>query len=281
MSDIPNITSVVNSATELLDDIRGGAITRMKAQHEQALDNFGDEKAQKLSEFNNQKTSALNDLANRANAVIESVESHLAESQDQQTHMRLTKNQALIPSPDGSFPLHWTKGHIKAAKIIETVESGTPVNERSHTAREFLSAINCDVQYFAGRFHIWELEINPHRVNSGGQQLESYFLYQSVRYSSAITMAAVVKHISGVIPSRFFCEELQANAPAKLCGVNIGIGSTRNSYLNTTSQVHGQHVPLSETTVIQIALPAVVTGNVDIKQGAWGQFPFIGEQAYD
>lgn len=291
MSDIQDITSVVNSASSLLDDIRGGAITRMKAQHDEsmqqfgterqgALNSFADEKSQSLNEFNSQKNAALNSFDQQGQAKINEVQAHLASSRDSQTHMRLTKNQALIPNEDGSFPLHWTKGFIKGAKIVETVQTGTPTEERSPLAREFLKAINADTSHFAGRFHIWEIEINPHRLVDG-QKRESYFLYQYLRYSQAITLAAVVKHIRGVVPSRYFCQDLQANQPAKVCGVNVSVGISRNGYTHTTTQVHGQDKPMEETTVIQIALPAAVTGDVDISKGAWGQFPYISEQAYD
>lgn len=291
MSDIQDITSVVNSASSLLDDIRGGAITRMKAQHDESMQQFGTErqgalnafegeKNQSLTEFNSQKNAALNSFDQQGQAKINEVQAHLASSRDRQTHMRLTKNQALIPNEDGSFPAHWIKGFVKNAHIVETIDTGVEVVDRSPLAREFLSAINSDMKNFAGRFHVWEIEIAPHRIVSGEKQA-TYFLYQFLRYSQAVTMAAIVKHVRGVVPSRYFCHGLEANAPAKVCGMLTSIGNNRNYYTYTTTKVHGENVPLEETTVLQIALPAAVTGEVDISKGAWGQFPYIGEQAYD
>ena len=94
MSDIPNITSVVNSATELLDDIRGGAITRMKAQHEQALDNFGDEKAQKLNEFNQEKAqvfAAADSQLQQRRAAVDAVLNNLAGQHSMLKHLYLDR----------------------------------------------------------------------------------------------------------------------------------------------------------------------------------------------
>lgn len=106
MSDIPNITSVVNSATELLDDIRGGAITRMKAQHEQALDNFDDEKAQKLNEFNQEKAQAF----------------AAADSQLQQRRAAVDAVLADVTKNTDFFVLHFDKAIHSQASLNPTID---------------------------------------------------------------------------------------------------------------------------------------------------------------
>lgn len=287
MSDIPNITSVVNSATELLDDIRGGAITRMKAQHDESMQQFGterqgalssfaDEKSQSLNEFNSQKSAALNSFDQQGKVKIAEVDNSLSQYVDAQSHVRLTKNQALRANDAGTFPVSWASGYVTRAERIERVSTGIEPSERSPLAQEFLSAINSNGKYFAGSFDIWELEIEPHRHDG---TTYSYAMYQHFRKSCAVTAAAIVKHISGVVPDGFWCHGLRANEPAKVCGRTFHVGTNRNSYSNCHPYVRG--VGQDEKTIIQVALPAVVTGEVDISKGAWGQFPYIGEQAYD
>ena len=291
MTELENIGKLAATASELLDAIRGGEIANMKAEHVQVLEDFdtaykkaisdfGTEKTQKLNEFNNQKTSALNDLANRANAVIAKVESELSAYVNKQSHIRVTKNQALLPNEGGSFPLGWSSGYIKRATKLETVKSGVMPDQRSELAQEFLNAINSNRQYFAGSFDIWEIEINPYRIKDG-QKADSFFMYQFLRRSQTLTIAAVVKHISGAVPTGFYCSGLEANQPAKLCGTSIGVSTNRNHYTHIHPMVKGTDKAENETTVIQIALPAAVTGFVDLTHGAWGQFPYIGDQAFD
>ena len=287
MTGLENIGNLAATASELLDAIRGGEIANMKAEHvqvleefetayNQAISNFNTEKNQKLNEFNNQKTSALNDLASRANNVIANVESYLADARDTQSHFRLTKNQALRASEGGGYPVNWSTGYIKSAQIIERVKTGDEPSTRSALAQEFLSAINSNTKNFAGSFDIWELEIYQNRNNG---QDSSYFLYQYFRAPTTVTIAAIVKHISGVLPHGSWCHGLEMNQPAKLCGQYRGVSDNRNAYSHCHPFINGDGQ--GETTVIQVALPAVVSGKVDLSKGAWGQFPYIGENAYD
>ena len=287
MTELENIGKLAATASELLNAIRGGEIANMKAEHVQVLEDFetaynkaisdfDTEKAQKLSEFNNQKTSALNDLANRANAVIAKVESQLSTFVDAQSHVRLTKNQALRPNDANTFPANWSSGYVIRAEKIERVATGVEIVERSALAQEFLSAINSNSKYFAGSFDIWELEIEPHR-DSGTRS--AFAMYQYYRAPSTVTVAAIVKHISGVVPVSHWCHGLKANEPAKLCGYTRKIGTSRNHYSHCHPMVNG--TGQNEKTIIQVALPAVVTGEVDLSKGAWGQFPYIGDQAFD
>ena len=287
MTELENIGKLAATASELLNAIRGGEIANMKAEHvqvlaefetayNQAIAGFNTEKNQKLNEFNDQKTSALNDLANRANAVIAKVEAHLSTSIDRQSHVRLTKNQALRINETGDFPWGWSKGQVKRAEKIERVSTGVEVEDRSPLAQEFLSAINCNTKYFAGSFDIWEIEIYPHRNNGADA---AYFMYQYFRAPSTATIAAIVKHISGVVPNHWWCKGLEASQPAKLCGMVRNVIRNRNGYSHCHPMVNGKGQ--DQTTVIQVALPAVVTGEVDLSKGAWGQFPYIGENAYD
>ncbi|TMO53092.1 hypothetical protein [Pseudoalteromonas phenolica] len=287
MTELENIGKLAATTSELLNAIRGGEIANMKAEHVQVLQDFetaynkaiadfGTEKTQKLSEFNNQKTSVLNDLANRANAVIAKVESQLSTYVDAQSHVRLTKNQALRPNDANTFPANWSAGYVTRATKIERVSTGVDAADRSALAQEFLSAINSNCKHFAGGFDIWELEIEPHR-NDGTTY--SYAMYQHYKKPCAVTVAAIVKHISGVVPDSHWCHGLQANEPAKVCGGTFRVGTSRNGYSNCHPFVRG--VGQDEKTIIQVALPAVVTGEVDISQGAWGQFPYIGDQAFD
>lgn len=284
MTELENIGKLAATASELLNAIRGGEIANMKAEHVQvlqdfetaynkAISDFATEKTQKLSEFNNQKTSALNDLANRADAVIANVEAHLSASIDRQTHIRLTKNQALHSNPEGNFPLNWANGTVIRAELVETVATGVEPEQRSALAQEFLSAINSNQKYFNRAFNIWEIEVAP----ATGDKTTTHLPWQNIAISQTYTVAAIVKHISGSVPWGNYCTGLEAGEPAKLCGQVRSVSSNRNSYVNT----HPYVGRASENTVVQIALPAAVTGQVDLSKAAWGQFPYIGDTLTD
>lgn len=206
---------------------------------------------------------------------INQVNSYIDSARDKQSHFRLTKNQALIPNADSTFPLSWSGGFVKNAKLIETVSSGVLPEQRSALAREFLQAINSDTQHFAKSFNIWELEYAPNR---GGENAHRYafLMYQYFRKPTYVTTASVVKHIKGIVPDHWWCHGLKAGEPAKLCGLTLNV-STRNSYSHCHPYVRGEGKPETETGIIQVALPAVVTGDVDLTKKQWGQFAYLGD----
>ncbi|OHU87812.1 MULTISPECIES: hypothetical protein [Pseudoalteromonas] len=220
----------------------------------------------------------------KVDGYINQVNNYINSARDKQSHFRLTKNQALIPNDEGTFPKYWSGGFVKSAKVIETVTTGVEPEQRSALAREFLQAINSDHKYFANSFKIWELEYYPNR-RGDNSHVFSYLMYQYFRFSSYTTIAAVVKHVKGLVPSKFWCHGLKAGEPAKLCGLNYGVSSTRNHYSHCHPYVEGgEGKPETETGIIQVALPAVVTGDVDLSTGQWGQFPYLGDadqNAYD
>lgn len=238
------------------------------------------------NDLTNVVTNKISDIDSQLNAKKAEVDQHvvtkgaqvdafIASSQDKQSHFRLTKNQALNANDDGSMPLGWSGGYVKKATLVETVVTGVEPEERSELAQEFLIAINSNERYFARGFKIWELECAPNR---GGEdtQRASHIFYQYYRQSTSVTLAAIVKHISGTVPILSWCHGLQATQPAKLCGSYQGAGS-RNGYSNCHPYINGQGRDASETTIIQIALPAVVTGIVDLTKNAWGQFAYLGD----
>ncbi|RJE78162.1 hypothetical protein CWB96_01845 [Pseudoalteromonas citrea] len=206
---------------------------------------------------------------------ISQVNSYIDSARGKQSHFRLTKNQALIPNADSTFPLHWSGGFVKSAKVVETVTTGVEVDQRSALAREFLQAISSDAKYFAGSFKIWELEYYPNR-RGDNINTSAYLMYQYLRRPTVITAGAVVKHIKGVVPTGHWCSGLEANQPAKICGQLIG-HSGRNHYTHCHPYVNGAGKPETETGIIQVALPAVVTGDVDLTKKQWGQFAYLGD----
>lgn len=206
---------------------------------------------------------------------ISQVNSYIDSARDKQSHFRLTKNQALIPNADSTFPLSWSGGFVKSAKVVETVTTNVLPEQRSALAREFLQAINSDRQHFAGSFKIWELEYYPNRRGEN-QGLSAYLMYQYSRRTTVSTVAAIVKHIKGVVPNGLWCQGLEAGQPAKLCGQFIG-HSGRNHYTHCHPHVNGAGKPETETGIIQVALPAVVTGDVDLTKKQWGQFAYLGD----
>ncbi|TMP30400.1 hypothetical protein CWB99_06565 [Pseudoalteromonas rubra] len=233
----------------------------------------------KIQSIDSALSAALSASETKANQHLAKVDAQLSKYTESQSHFRVTKNQALIPKEDGSFPKDWSAGYLKQARLVETVETGVEPQNRTDLAREFLRAIGSDTKYFAKNFNIWEMEFLPYRnvTNENGDTVKtySYMMYQYLRRPTYVTCAAIVKHIRGAVPTGFWCSGLEANAPAKVCGGGIS-HNNRNFYTHCHPYIHGETLDLSETTVIQIALPAVVTGNVPIAN-AWGQFPYLGD----
>ncbi|BBN81957.1 hypothetical protein PA25_19420 [Pseudoalteromonas sp. A25] len=219
----------------------------------------------------------------KVDGYINQVNNYINSARDKQSHFRLTKNQALIANDEGSFPKYWSGGFVKSAKLIETVTTGVEPEQRSALAREFLQAINSDRKYFANSFKIWELEYYPNRRGEN-VNLYAYLMYQYFRAPTHMTIAGIVKHIKGVVPDNWWCHGLKAGEPAKLCGHTYGVDTLRNAYSHCHPYVRGEGKPETETGIIQVALPAVVTGDVDLSKGQWGQFPYLGDadqNAYD
>ena len=205
------------------------------------------------------------------------VDGFIAGARGEQTHVRVTKNQELKPNSAGSFPEFWSGGYTKRATLLEKVSTGVEPTQRSRLAREFLRALNSDTKYFAGSFYIWELEIYPNRATNGQPDVYSYTMFQYVRAAQTCTQGAVVKHIRGLVPYSHWCTGLKANEEAKVCMSHVkwGTNTDRNRYTHCHPYVNGKNLSSTETSVIQVALPGVVTGLVPSGSG-WGQFPYLG-----
>ncbi|OCQ18949.1 hypothetical protein A7985_22445 [Pseudoalteromonas luteoviolacea] len=231
-----------------------------------------------ISEITNKLNSAVAETKTKVDAHLASADALLNSYEERQSHFRITKNQALVANQAGSFPEAWAGGFVTKATLLEKVETGIELNQRTPLAREFLQAINSDTKWFAQNFNIWELEYAPNR---GGENshIDAYLMYQYLRRPTHITAGAIVKHIRGVVPTGFWCTGLKAGEAAKVCGVHIG-HSSRNHYTHCHPYVPGKNLPADQTGVIQVALPAVVTGHVPIDK-AWGQFAYIGDDTHD
>ncbi|WP_125720066.1 hypothetical protein [Pseudoalteromonas rubra] len=235
----------------------------------------------KIQSIDSALNAAISTSKSKTDQHLAKVDTQLSQYMESQSHFRVTKNQVLLPNEDGSFPKDWSLGDLVQARLVETVESGVEPGDRSKLAQEFLSAIGSNTKHFARNFNIWEMEYKPHRSIENGQsdpvKAPSLMMYQYVRRPTYVTCAAIVKHIRGAVPIGVWCGGLEANAPAKVCGGGI-THNNRNFYTMCHPYIHGTHLDMSETTVIQIALPAVVTGNVPIAN-AWGQFPYLGDSS--
>lgn len=222
------------------------------------------------------KAEAIAEMQSATAEMRGDVDGYIAGARAEQSHFRLTKNQALIPNADSSSPAHWVTGFIKSARIVETVKSGVEPQNRSEIAREFLSAINSDRQYFAGRFNIWEIEQRPHINNEA--KTYAYGFYQYFRMAGNCTAGAIVKHVSGPVPYGWFYTGLGSGEAAKVCTFHITWGETgiRNQYSYCQGYVKNPTGDYeTDTTKVLIALPAVVSGHVPVGTG-WGQFPYVG-----
>ncbi|MBQ4836313.1 MULTISPECIES: hypothetical protein [Pseudoalteromonas] len=233
----------------------------------------------------NQITEIKQTLSSTVASTKTQVDAHLARAdallnsyEERQSHFRMSKNQALVANSAGTFPEAWASGFVTKATLLEKVETGVETNQRTPLAREFLQAITSDTKWFAQNFNIWELEYAPNR---GGENshVDAYMMYQYCRRPTQMTVAAIVKHIRGVVPTGFWCTGLQANEPAKVCGAHYGAGG-RNHYMHCHPYVPGKNLPADQTGVIQVALPAVVSGHVPLDK-AWSQFAYIGDAAFD
>lgn len=195
------------------------------------------------------------------------VDEYIAGARSEQGHWCFTENQELEPNEPGTFWNLWSSGAIVSAQILETVVPGVAPADRSPLAREFLRAVNSDVSHIASTFRIWEIVISA--PNGSTRHLP----YQKIQPAGTHTAGAVVKHISGPVPTGWWCQGLQAGESAKICISQVDYGrlSARNVYTFTHPVVTG---PETENCVIQVAMPAVVSGYLPAGTG-WGLFPKI------
>ena len=258
--------STVDNAIVAMDNLTNRVDEFFDSEREQ-LDLTKD---QVIQDSNNK----MAEVDGRADQASQRVDDYVASARGEQAHFRLTKNQVLDPNGAGTFPANWLGGFVKSARLVDTVSTGVPTGDRSSVAREFLQAINSDKQHFAGHFRIWELECYPNRRGDNAN-VYAFIFYQYARVFGRTTVAAIVKHISGVVPDGLWCAGLQAGQPAKVCGTHIGVN--RNSYTHIHPYIRGEGLPETETSIIQVALPAAVSGHVDFSEGKWGQFPYLGD----
>jgi len=188
------------------------------------------------------------------------------------THLRLSKNQVLEPTSDGSFPKYWSGGHIYSAVVEEIVNSGVPPEQRSALAQEFLAAIKSNTLHFNSSFYIWRMKV---RVPVG--LTYALPLYQVANTSSGeSTLGCVIKHISGMQPrgSMFSGTQIApAGAQLILNRNEIWHGGRHHSF----SMMHGVFNGNSgDEAEFLIALPAMVTGYVRAEDG-WGNFPYFNQ----
>lgn len=78
MNDIPQISELVEVGHELIDDYRGGAIARMKTEHEQTLQTLETEKQEALGLFVSDKNQALDAFNQEKSAAFAKADSELA-----------------------------------------------------------------------------------------------------------------------------------------------------------------------------------------------------------
>lgn len=209
----------------------------------------------------------------RVSAAEQQVDDYVANAASNQGHLRLTRNQRLVANAGGTFWDGWSSGSLVSARVLETVVPGVPPADRSARAREFLQAVNSDVSHVSGTFEIWEIEI------AAPAGTTRYLPYQQIQPAGTHTAGAIVKHISGPVPTGWWCNELAAGEAAKLClsHANYGEISARNVYTFTHPALAGND---TQNCFLEVALPAVVNGYVPPGSG-WGLFPKIPDNAYE
>jgi hypothetical protein len=188
------------------------------------------------------------------------------------THLRLSKNQALAPNADNTYPAQWAGGHVYSAVIEEFVVGGVNPSARSALAQEFLNAIKSNTTDFGGNFWIWRMKV---RIPVG----EMYALppYQRANTSSGeSTLGCVIKHISGLQPAGAMFSGTKP-APA---GAQLIINRNQNwdgGRHHTYSMMHGIfNGTAGQESEFLIALPGMVTGYVPDGDG-WGIFPYVNQ----
>ncbi|GMM85157.1 hypothetical protein [Pseudoalteromonas sp. MTN2-4] len=113
MNDIPQISELVEVGHELIDDYRGGAVARMKAEHEQTLQTLETEKQTALSKFNEDTSQAVQEVESLKTQVMTDNNQQLAEFKAKYQGstaldlltMPINKNAFLIADESGD-PLH-------------------------------------------------------------------------------------------------------------------------------------------------------------------------------
>ena len=165
-------------------------------------------------------------------------------------------NQAGQVSP---FTSGWSMAYVTSNVHEESVSSGTVFTSRTASSQELLTLMgHSGVQHFNGNFNIHRVTaLRP--LNTSGHT----FPYQTIKHAGtkgSTTHGAFVKHISGRVPTGWWCNGLVAGGGWQFCKTTQ-TGTSNMGYANTHpyTATNTDNVP----TVILVALVGSVDKFVD------------------
>lgn len=180
-------------------------------------------------------------------------------------YYRLTKNQ-LLTGTSGSVPTGWSTHPDCTFTLVQSVVETTEWNDRTEDERELLTLMGRtgEKNYF-DTFNIWRMDWVDSDIDN-----YSYTMYQGVNGSTAVSVAAFTKILSGDIVG-YWADG--ATNQWKLTGNYYGFNKHRYHHIHAHRQT-----PIGS---VLIALPAAITGFINFDPKTWGQFPYIGETQND
>ncbi|MFT4925644.1 MAG: hypothetical protein ACI8WB_001737 [Phenylobacterium sp.] len=173
---------------------------------------------------------------------------------------RLSRNQRLLLTA-GTVPDFWSSGAGITYTQMQTIEIVTPWVDRTELEKELLVAMGRDgLGYSYVSFNIWRMQWSTLDV------ADRSTLFQQVNASTAVTVAAMTKLISGTVTGHWA------------------------EGITTQWSLTGQHFPPNEHGYIHMnphrhstsgellfALPAVIAGEKALVARDWWTFPYIGD----
>lgn len=175
--------------------------------------------------------------------------------------LRLSANQRLLGA--GATPDGWlVEPSMTLAKVF-TVNTDVLWANRGVEEKALLTAMGLEgVRYINEAFDVWRMSWTTLPADPAFQ----YTLYQKVVGSGAVTVAAMTKLESGSI-SNYWAEGAQ-------------LGAWKNTGQHVAGSPLGYlHIhPMRASTAgsLLFALPAAVSGHVELDAKKWGQYPYIG-----
>jgi len=187
------------------------------------------------------------------------VDAYLQSARGEASHFRLSKNQVLAGI--GAVPDFWSAyPGVNLTKAF-TVSTGVLWANRTAEEQALLTAMGkANVQYIDVSFDVWRMAwTTPSSSN--------VTMYQYIPTSVALTVGAMVKLESGAISGAW----AEGAVVGKWVNTGVHYGA------NPAGYTHIHPFEGSNAGSLLVALPAAVTGFVDLTAKQWGKFPYIGD----
>ncbi|KAF7770076.1 hypothetical protein PCIT_a3029 [Pseudoalteromonas citrea] len=258
MSDLQNIADLVSVGNELLDDIRGGAISKMQKEHDDKQAVFKSEHDATQSALIADTTATVNDLKSRVGDVV-----------GQMPFTAINKNHDFLNTT--TFTTSSGVTHtmpvgmgIKSPAALKTsvvnVRSGSTPEARDPVVIELLNyIIGANPKYFSSHFNVLKVEV----LDADVIKNESYnFHIPAQHMKSPSSFMAYYKLVSDKVGYLKWLGTPQDNSWSRKRQV---FKSNALNYVHVDIKFHSD---VQNGDVLYLALPTIVVGNYpDVNHG--------------